>query len=316
MKRTIVTIKIIIFLNLIFFTSFAQEPIVLKTTTGEIKGTLSLPEKRKDLTLVLLISGSGPTDRDGNGYAGDNNSLKFLAEELNKNGIASVRFDKRGIAESKDAVNDESELRFDTYVNDVKQWIEMLSDEKKYSKIIIAGHSEGSLIGMIAAFKNKKVNAFISIAGAGRPADEIIKEQFVKVPQKVKDIIFPLLDKVKKGDSIPNVPPMLSALFRPSIQPYMTSWFKYDPQIEIKKLNIPILIIQGSTDIQVTENDAELLAKAQPSAKKKIITNMNHVLKDCDTKDKEAQAPIYSNSELPLNKDFVIEMLSFIKKIK
>jgi pimeloyl-ACP methyl ester carboxylesterase len=305
------------FVMLLSLYAYSQEPIVLKTGTGEIKGTLILPENKKNIPLVLIISGSGPTDRNGNSsYGGDNNSLKFLAEELSKNGIASVRFDKRGIAESADAVREEGEMRFENYVNDVKEWITLLAKGKNYSKIIIAGHSEGSLIGMVASVENKKVNAFVSIAGAGRPADEIIKEQMAKYPEKVKDIIFPMIDKIKKGDTIQNVPPMLSAMFRPGIQPYMTSWFKYEPQAEIKKLKIPILIVQGSTDIQVTETDADLLSKAKPLAEKKIIKNMNHVLKDCDTKDKDVQIPIYSNPELPLNKDFVSEVMSFIKKLK
>ncbi len=313
MKNNLYALLILLFTSLTFF---AQEELVLKTATGDIKGTLTVPANVKNAPLVLLIAGSGPTDRNGNGAAGDNNSLKFLADEFTKNGIACLRFDKRGVGESKDAMEDESKMRFDLYVNDVKQWIELLSTEKKFSKIIIAGHSEGSLIGMVAAVKNKKVRAFISIAGAGRPADEVIKEQLVKVPQNVKDIVYPMIDKIKKGDSIPNVPPMLNALFRPSVQPYMTSWFKYDPQAEIKKLKIPILILQGTTDIQVKEKDAELLSKAQPKAELKLIKNMNHVLKDCDTMDKEAQTSIYSNAELPLNKEFVTETLNFIKKIK
>jgi pimeloyl-ACP methyl ester carboxylesterase len=293
-----------------------EEPITLKTATGEIFGTLSMPAKIKKSTVVLIIAGSGPTDRNGNQPSGDNNSLKFIANELNKNDIASIRFDKRGIAKSEEAMREEGELRFETYVNDVKEWVNLIAKDKRFDKIIIAGHSEGSLIGMIAAQKNKHVKGYISIAGAGRPADEIIKEQMVKYPQNIKDIIFPMIDKIKKGDSIPNVPPMLSSLFRPSVQPYMTSWFKYNPQDEIKKLTIPTLIVQGSTDIQVKEEDAELLAKAQPKAEKKIIKNMNHVLKDCDTMDKELQKPIYSNDTLQLNKDFVIETVGFIKKIK
>jgi len=125
-----------------------------------------------------------------------------------------------------------------------------------------------------------------------------------------------MIDTLKKGDTIPNVPKTLYSLFRPSVQPYMISWLKYNPQAEIKKLNIPILIIQGSTDIQVSETDAKLLAKAKSSAKKKIIKNMNHVLKDCDTKDKQAQIPIYTNPQLPLNKDFVNEIVKFIKGSK
>lgn len=320
MKKKIATLTMIILIQFIVLGLYAQEePIVLKTTSGDIKGTLTLPDQKKDIPVVLIISGSGPTDRDGNTpmLKGKNNSLKYLSEELRKNGIASVRFDKRGIGESTDTNFKEINLRFDNFIDDVKGWIELISKDKRFTKIIVAGHSEGSLIGMIASINNNKVNGYISISGTGRPADEILKEQLASQSQAVKDIVYPMIDTLKKGDTIPNVPKTLYTLFRPSVQPYMISWFKYNPQDEIKKLDIPILIIQGSTDIQVTETDAELLAKAKPSAKKKIIKNMTHVLKDCDTKDKQVQATtVYTNPELPLNKDFVNEMVGFIKEIK
>ncbi len=297
--------------------TFAQEEtIVLKTTTGEIEGTLTLPNNTKDLTLVLLIAGSGPTDRNGNNESMENNSLKFISDELRKNSIASVRFDKRGIARSRDAMTSEGDLRFDTYVNDVIGWVELISKDKRFSKIVVAGHSEGSLIGMIASAKTKNVKAYISIAGAGRPADEILKEQLSVAPTSVKDIVYPMIDKLKRGDTLGDVAPYLASLFRPSVQPYMISWLKYNPQEEIKKLTIPILILQGTTDVQVKEEDANLLAKAQPKAELKIIKNMNHVLKDCETNDKEKQMPIYNNPDLPLNKEFADAFVDFVKKVK
>ena len=315
-NKTIV-LTLITLLLLAFTKLHAQEEsIILKTSTGDIDGTLTLPDTKTNITVVLIIAGSGPTDRNGNQESMENNSLKFIAEELRKNGVASVRYDKRGIAKSEDAMSTEKSLRFETYVNDVKDWVDLLSKDKRFTKIIVAGHSEGSLLGMIAAENNKNVNAFISIAGAGRPADEILKEQLDKAPKDVKDIMFPMIDTLKQGDTIGNVPPFFYGLFRPSVQPYMISWLKYDPQTEIKKLEIPVLILQGTTDIQVKENDANLLAKAQPKAELKLIKNMNHVLKDCDTTDKEKQKPIYSNPDIPLNKEFTAELINFIKKVK
>ena len=293
-----------------------EEPIVLKTATGEIKGTLTLPVQKLNIPVVLLISGSGPTDRDCNQPSLKTNAFKYLADTLQKSGIASVRFDKRGIGESSVKDFKEINLRFDNYIDDVKAWIELLSKDKRFTKIIVAGHSEGSLLGMIASEKNANVKGYISIAGAGRPADEILKEQLASRPQTVKDLIFPMLDSLKKGDTIPKVPVTLYSLFRPSVQPYMISWFKFNPQEEIKGISAPILILQGTTDIQVAETDAELLAKANPSAKKIIIKNMNHVLKDCDTKDQQTQMATYTNPDLPLNKEFVKEMIDFIRTLK
>jgi uncharacterized protein len=317
MKKSSKTIFAIITFFLFLLPEFRaqEESIVLKTPTGDIDGTLMLPEGKKNIPVVLIIAGSGPTDRNGNNETMENNSLKLLAEELKKEGIASLRYDKRGVAKSQEAVGKEEDLRFDTYVNDANDWIGLLSKDKRFNKIVIAGHSEGSLIGMVAAANNKKVNAFISIAGAGRPADEVLKEQFANVPPTVKDVIFPMIDSLKKGDTIAYVPIIFYGLFRPSVQPYMISWLKYDPQAEIKKLDIPVLILQGTTDIQVKEADANALSKAQPKAELKIIKNMNHVLKDCDTNDKEKQTPIYSNPDLPLNKEFTMNVIEFIKKV-
>ncbi len=317
MKQIKILFLLITFSGISLLTLKAQEEnIILKTPTGDIDGTLLLPDVHRNIPVVLLISGSGPTDRNGNNSSLENNSLKFLAEELRKNGIASVRFDKRGIGRSHEAMGAEKDLRFDMYVNDVKEWIELIAKDKRFSEIIVAGHSEGSLLGMNASIKNKNVNAFISIAGAGRPADEILKEQLSPTPANVKDIIFPMIDSLKKGDTIGDVAPAFYPLFRPSVQPYMISWFKHNPQEEIKQLTIPVLILQGTTDIQVKETDAELLLKAQPKAELKLIKNMNHVLKDCETTNKELQKPIYSNPDLPLNKEFAKEFVDFIKKLK
>lgn len=296
-----------------------ESEIILKTATGDIFGTLTLPETSKPVPVVLIIAGSGPTDRDGNSppaLKNSSNCYKMLAEILRQNGIASVRYDKRGIAESKSAGMKESDLRFENYISDADGWIKLLATDKRFSKVIVAGHSEGSLIGMIACNK-AKVKGYVSIAGSGRPADEILKEQFGNLPQEMKDKVFPMLDKLKKGDTLGNVPPELGSFFRQSIQPYLISWFRYNPQTEISKLKIPVLIIQGDMDIQVSVKDAELLSRAAPKAELKLISKMNHVLKDTDTKDKMEQVTkVYTNPDLPLDKIFTDELVKYIQKVK
>ncbi|MFL5752402.1 MAG: alpha/beta hydrolase [Bacteroidia bacterium] len=306
---------ILVFLFSLGILRAQEQTVVLKTKNGDISGSLLLPAAKAKVPLVIIIAGSGPTDRNGNQSSAENNSLKFLAEGLAKSGIASLRYDKRGIGESSAAIEDELSLRFGTYVSDVNDWISLMAADKRFSKIIVAGHSEGSLLGMIAAAKDSRVRAFISIAGVGRPADEVLKEQLSKVVQPVKEIIFSMIDTLKKGDTISSVPVSLYALFRPGIQPYMISWFRYDPQEEIKKLSVPVLILQGSTDVQVSEADAELLYKAYPGAIMKIIPDMNHVLKESKVKDLEAQKPIYADPALPLNRELVPGIVAFIKKI-
>jgi fermentation-respiration switch protein FrsA (DUF1100 family) len=168
---------------------------------------------------------------------------------------------------------------------------------------------------MIASENNYRVTGFISIAGAGRPADVVIREQLANVHPPVRKVMYDMLDTLKKGDTIPHVPPVYYSLFRPGVQPYMISWFRYDPAIEIRKLKVPVMIIQGLTDIQVTEADAKALANAVPSAKTKMISNMNHVLKTCDTLDKKLQLPIYDNPDLPLHAELLPAIVEFVNAI-
>uniref|UniRef100_UPI003AEF510A alpha/beta hydrolase n=1 Tax=Dysgonomonas gadei TaxID=156974 RepID=UPI003AEF510A len=264
-------VYILLLLCLLSFSISAQllvteESVILKTGTGEIYGTLKVPVNNKPIPVALIIAGSGPTDRNGNQPQMKNNSLKMLSDGLFYNNIATLCFDKRGIAESKAAGKNEADLRFDDYVNDVRSWIDLLAKDKRFSEIVIVGHSEGSLIGMIAAQDNKKAFKYISIAGVGEPAANILKEQLSKQmaaqPQLTRDVVFSYIDKLEKGETITDVPASLNMLFRPSVQPYMISWFKYNPQEEISKLTIPVLILQGTTDIQVTVKQAELLAGA------------------------------------------------------
>ena len=287
---------------------YVETSIVLTTKSGDIFGTLTTPNFISKFPVVLIISGSGPTDRDGNNPMMKNNSLKFLAHELAKRGIASLRYDKRGIAESKAAAKGEADLRFDDFVSDAKEWLDLLRQEKRYSAVFIAGHSEGSLIGMIIA---EKANGFVSIAGSGQSADKTLKSQLSSQPQGIQDVSFPIIDSLKNEMLVKNVNPMLYSLFRTSVQPYLISWFKRAPQTEIKKLKIPILILQGTNDIQVSVNDAKLLATANSSSKLVLIENMNHVLK-ITKGDRQENILVYSNPTISISKILVTEVSSFI----
>ncbi|MFB9861920.1 alpha/beta hydrolase [Rufibacter immobilis] len=292
----------------------AGEPIELQTQKGTLKGTLLAPANGKRVPMVLILSGSGPTDRDGNNPAMKNNSLKLVAEELLAQEIASVRFDKRGIAESTSAAVSEFDLRFDHYVQDAADWIRKLKQDKRFTKVVVLGHSEGSLIGMMAA-RQAQADGFISVAGAGQSADKIIREQLQAQPPMVKDAAFPILDQLAQGKAVTDVNPMLAALFRPSVQPYLISWFKYDPQTEIKKLNVPILLVQGTQDLQVSTHEAQLLAAAAPKSKLVEIEHMNHVLKETSA-DRATNFGTYANPSLPLATPLMPAIVTFVKTIK
>jgi len=289
--------------------AYTENSIMLQTATGNIYGTLTLPKTKNPVPVALIIAGSGPTDRNGNNPMMKNESLRLLAYGLAENQIASLRFDKRGIAESKEAAKEEADVRFEDFINDAKQWITLLKKDKRFSKVFVIGHSEGSLIGMIAA--RNEADGFISIAGAGKVANEILKEQLAKQPPVVKEASYPIIDSLVMGHQVKNVNPMLFALFRPSIQPYLISWFKYNPQNEIKQLSIPILILQGTNDLQVSTGDAQLLANANTKAKLVLIDSMNHVLKIVDG-DTNVNIATYSNPALHIATELIEQIVIFI----
>jgi len=277
----------------------------VQTSTGELYGTLTVPILKGTFPVALIIAGSGPTDRNGNNAQMKNNSLQMLAHELAAQGIASLRYDKRGIGKSASAMISEDQLRFDNYVEDAKAWAAQLKTDSRFRELIIIGHSEGSLIGMLAC---EQADVFVSLAGAGRPIDVILKEQLavqLKGKKKLLRAANVGISKLKEGKLVEDSPSELFGLFRPSVQPYMISWMKYDPAVEIWKLKIPIVIIQGSTDLQVKEEDAVILFKAHPlNSRLIIIEDMNHVLKIAPL-DREKNIETYSNPELPLAEELV-----------
>ncbi|HEX6426303.1 MAG TPA: alpha/beta hydrolase [Niastella sp.] len=292
-------------------TTFTETTVVLHTASGDITGTLTIPNQPGKMPVALIIAGSGPTDRNGNNPMMKNESLKKLAYGLASSNIASLRFDKRGIGESKSAGKNEADLRFEDYINDARGWIDLLKKDTRFTKIFVAGHSEGSLIGMIAAWKT--ASGFVSIAGAGRSADKILKEQLANQPPSVKDPSYPIIDSLVMGKTVQNVPGVLFALFRPSVQPFMISWFHYDPQTEIKKLTIPVLIIQGTNDLQVTVEDANLLSKSNTKAQLTLIKNMNHVFRIVEGDRKENLAA-YITPTLPISEELITTISAFVKK--
>jgi pimeloyl-ACP methyl ester carboxylesterase len=263
-----------------------------------IHGTLTSPPGSKKV--VLIIAGSGPVDRNGNIANNFNtNSSKLLAEALEKNGIACLRYDKRSIGRSDKTP--EKDMTFERMVNDAAALIKML--KVNYKEVFVAGHSEGSLVGMIAAKENTA--GFISIAGAGESADVILKKQLDDAAAAI------LLDSLKSGHRVQEPSGNLRLLFRSDVQPYMISWLKYDPQQEIKKLKIPVLIIQGTTDIQVSTYDAELLKKAKPDATLVEIEGMNHILKTAP-EDRAANVATYNQPDLPIKPELTDAIVKFI----
>lgn len=310
--RSIITI----FFSLLYFISTAQfitEEKTLITITGNLAGTLIFPTNGKIFKLLVIQAGSGPTDRDGNsGNALKANSYKLIAEALSKKNIATLLTDKRGVGKSMGAMKSEANLRFDDYADDLAGWISFIKKDKRIGKIFIAGHSEGSLVGMLAAQK-EKVNGYISIAGAGESIDKIITWQYAQKSQEIADVVDSLLSRMRNKQKIDTVPPYLLSILRPSVQPYILSWMLHDPCAEIKKLTVPILILQGTTDIQVEVKQAEMLKACKPTATLKIVTGMNHILKEAPI-DRTKNIATYSDGTLPIMPGLVDLIAAFVNK--
>jgi len=280
-----------------------------------ISGTLYMPDTKEKCALVILHAGSGPTDRNGNQPGSEpNNSLRFLAEELAAKGIAVYAYDKRMFKVVMKEGFDERDLSFDDQIDDAVLAVNHFKKDARFIKVIPAGHSEGSLVCMIAAGKSN-ADAYISIAGAGNTIDVVLEEQIAKqAPFLVEDLRKTFVH-LKKGDTVAVANPYLLGLFKPSVQPFLISWVKYNPQDEIKKLKMPVLILNGTKDLQVGVKEAELLKAAKPDAELVIIENMNHVLKEIKTDDAENHAS-YKDPKLPVQKELVDAIVGFVGKLK
>lgn len=277
--------RLLLILLLAMTSPFAQSMTLLNQTPvlevpdGRLHGSLLLPKSDRPLPVALLIAGSGPTDRNGNNPMGHNDSLKRLAQGLAKQGIASLRYDKRGVGESLALAPDERDLSVETYVADAAAWIEKLQGDPRFSSVILIGHSEGALIASLAAAR-QPVAALITLVGSGRPIDDVLREQLQgRLPPALLASSHYLIDELRAGRTHQPVPEALEVLFRPSVQPYLISLFRQDPAQAFAQVDAPALIIQGTHDMQVGIEDARALQRSRPDAELALINGMNHVLR-------------------------------------
>jgi len=292
-----------------------QRPIELDTGHGVLYGSLLLPQQDTPPPVVLIIAGSGPTDRDGNNPAGGRiDNLKRLALLLAGEHIASVRFDKRGVAASQPATPDERNLSVEAYVADTVAWAHKLKADPRFGPLILLGHSEGALIATLAA-EQAGASAVISLSGSGRPVAEVIREQLAQrlAPAQLAQGTA-LLDSLQAGQTSLNVPVPLRQVFRPTVQPYLISLLRQDPAAAFAQLKVPALIIQGRNDVQVDVADAELLKAANPDAQLVLIDGMNHTLR-ISPRDISGQRETYQNPELPLARELGQRIVAFIRQL-
>lgn len=307
----------ILFTFLIVLASFGQNK---KYKAEEIKinnlidGLLLVPENEETPTLAILIQGSGPTDRNGNQPMVNNNSLKYLAEGLSNRKIATFRYDKRLVNLARQGRLKEENIVFDDFIKDAIDVTAYFKKDPRFSKIIIIGHSEGSLVGMVASQENR-ADAFISIAGAGQEIDDVIVDQLERQAPALKEDARNSFDDLRVNGIATNYGEGLSSIFRPSVQPFMRTWMAYNPQKEIAKLNIPVFIINGNQDIQVDENEAKLLKEAKPDAEFLIIEGMNHIFKKITLGDTMENAKSYNEPNRKVMPELIETIENFIKAL-
>lgn len=285
----------------------AEEEITAthRSLSGELAGTL-LGELSGNGTSVLIIPGSGPTDRDGNNALGVKAaSYRLLAEALDQHGIATVRIDKRGMFGSSEATANANDVTVDAYVDDIEAWTEVMLDRSGGECIWLLGHSEGGSIAMAAAARDaSRYCGLLLIAAPGRNLSDIVRAQIAANPMATP--LLPQVDdiseRLKAGENVPaeEIHPGLLPLFGPQVQGFVASLFRQKPAELLATHDLPVLILNGGKDIQTPASDAELLATARADAKLVVLEDVNHVLKLVEGDDRAENLATYGDPDLPL----------------
>ena len=310
--RNIVYLLIYLITNsLVAQTIILTEDVMIWNDSIKLPGTLSYSELKTPQPLAIFIHGSGNVDRNGN-QAGVNikgDYIKQLADSLNQKGIAFYRYDKR-TATRENIQYMIGNMVFDYLIDDVNLVIQKFKDDKRFSSITLIGHSQGSLIAMIAAKNN--VTKYISLAGTGEGMDTFIINSYKQVSDDMSNKAKAQIDELLSTGEIKIVEPSMAHLFNKPNQPFFASWLAFNPAVEIKKLTIPVLILNGTKDLQVTEENANMLHAAMPESELILIDNMNHMLKHI-VKDEDNMKSYYS-PDYPLSPVLVESISTFIKK--
>jgi hypothetical protein len=295
----------------------AAIPMTAPGPEGPLAGTLL--DAGPKAPVVLIIPGSGPTDRDGNNPLGVTAApYRLLAEELATKGVSTVRIDKRGMFGSKRAIPDPDKVTIGDYADDAHHWVAAIRRHTGAQCVWILGHSEGALVALASAQQPQGICGVIAVSGAGRRLSEVIREQLRSNPANAPllSTAMAALDSLERGQhvDVTGMNPALLGLFAPKVQDFLIDMFRQDPAKLAASLNVPLLIVQGERDIQVSIVDAKALAAGQPNAKLVLIPDMNHVLKDVPAEDRAANLATYADSSLPVDTALIDAIAQFVKR--
>lgn len=256
------------------------EDIMLPIAPGKSAGTVLMPKAGFTGTGVVIVAGSGPTDRNGNQRTLVNNSLKMLAEALSNRGIATARYDKRFAGRTQISGYREKDVRFDHFVDDAVVWARHLAGRPAVKRIAFIGHSQGGLVATLAATR-VGAGKLVLLASPGFNIARTLKRQFAAaIPNKEsRRAVFAVIDRLRRGEPATGYGGLARRFFRPSIQPFLMSWMKHDPAERLKAFAGSVLIVHGTRDLQVKSDEAARLQQAKPAAALVTVQGMNHVLK-------------------------------------
>src|SRR5258705_167496 len=279
-----------------------ESPYTIHSGALELGGTLTVPRAAAEkVPVVVIIAGSGPTDRNGNSLMGIRpNSYAQLAWRLAERGIATLRYDKRVLPATKGTV-DITRLTLEDFAADARAAAESLAHDSRFSKVVLLGHSEGSALALIAARQGPPVAGVISVSGLGRPLGVVMREQLARQFDSATLVRYDTaMAQYLRGETPKDVPPMLAPLFVPINRSFMKSLSSFDPPAAIKAVRQPVLIVQGGRDLQVTVADAERLHAAKPDAQLIGVPLANHVLKQTPDPTLPGQWPTVQNPAVPI----------------
>ena len=300
-----------------------QREVEVECHWGKISATIALPAESAN-TAILIVAGSGPTDRHGNSAAGlSTYSYKMLGEALAKDGVAVMRYDKRGIGLSSIPAEDVPNLVFEDYIDDARTCVEYLRNEG-FERVVVAGHSEGGLIALALAAEDECcLDGVVLLCAPGYNMAEILNYQLSQqlVPAYMGLMVKStnIINALKAGNMVAeaDIPKELIGLFHPTVQPFIISNMRYEPTLLAAECRVPMLIVSGGRDIQVSLANGKRIHEAQPAAEHVVFENMTHVLKDADTSDRVMQLmSVYTNANQPLTEGVAVKIAEFINNIK
>lgn len=295
-----------------------ESPFAFRSGALQLDGTLTVPRAaRWPVPLVVIIAGSGPTDRNGNSVMGIRpNSYAQLAWRLAERGIASLRYDKRVLPGTKGVV-EIARLTLDDFVADARAAAESLARDARFSRVVLLGHSEGASLALLAARESAPVAGVISISGLGRPFGVVMREQLSRQFDSATLVRYDTaMAQYLRGEQPKDVPPMMRPLFVPINQTFMRSLSSYDPPAAIRAVPQRVLIVQGGRDLQVTVADAQRLHAARPDAQLVIVPLANHVLKQATDTTLVGQMATYRSPAMPIMPDVVRAIADWIRGLR